>query len=434
MNLAHLLNPDLVTLLRAVAAQANDNDGIHGVFIVGGFVRDLMFGKEDIDMDVDIVVEGDAIALVYALVARYGGGIDAHIPFGTATWRFDGQVETALGITQDKLPTFIDFATTRIEHYAYPAALPTVTPIPEPGALARDALRRDFTINTLAIQLSPSPFGEFVDVLDGKYDLDTEIIRALHHQSFVDDPTRIFRAARFEQRYDFKIEPYTASLIPDALQYIDALTGDRLRHEIDLILNEEQPEKSFRRLTALGALRYTTLVFDEWTASGFVQAREFFANPPFDPGTVGLSTVCWAILGCRANDHQQLAARLQLERGTTHAIRDLQHVIRVFPTLEIARPSTVHAVLRGLCEDALVAACVIAPAGPVKAKLMDYMRTWRHTKPTINGNDLISMGLRRGPLFGKLLGRLRDAYLDGEITDADQERAFLQELLKHEGK
>lgn len=433
MNLASRLTPNLLALLHAVTAHAETHlNGVHGLYIVGGFVRDLLLGKEGIDMDIDLVVEGDAIALVESLVRRFGGENKPFAPFGTATWRYDGALEATLGIAQDNLPTFLDFATTRTESYAHPAALPTVTPIPEPGALIRDLHRRDFTINTMAIRLLPPPFGEFVDLLGGHADLDNGIIRILHDGSFIDDPTRIFRAVRFEQRFDFKIEHHTETLIAPALPLIEALSGERLRHEFDLILAEARPEKVLRRLAALGILAYTPIAFDGWIEGALIRARELYTSPHFAPGNATLATVYWAILGAYVENRHQFVGWLRLEREAKHAIEGLSQVAPALPQLASLPPSRIYAALHGLPEESLIAAAASAPTEIAREAIFRYWREWRHVKPSLTGHDLIAMGLRRGPLIGKLLARLRDAYLDGLISDTAQERAYLEGLLSAE--
>ncbi|MBN1965045.1 MAG: CBS domain-containing protein, partial [Anaerolineae bacterium] len=236
-RLARALSPSLLRLIAAVGQQAQEMN--LGLYAVGGFVRDLLLERPN--TDIDLVVEGDAIALVRALWGRYGGRMRAHQQFGTATWRLDDGVAAHFGQVAD-WPDSLDFVTARAEFYESPTALPTVTQ----GSIKLDLHRRDFSINTLAIRLAPEPSGQLLDFWGGERDLHDGVIRVLHSLSFVDDPTRILRAARFEQRFGFRIEARTLALIERALPFLERVSGPRIRHEIELIFYEERPERALR--------------------------------------------------------------------------------------------------------------------------------------------------------------------------------------------
>ena len=183
-------------LIDLIAAQAQARN--IELFLVGGVVRDLLLKRPNHDLD--FVLVSDAIAFAEALAAQYGGALQTHKPFGTASWRLDAAMIARLGLPGDDLPGHIDFARARAETYASPAALPTVTP----SGIERDLWRRDFSLNTLALQLSPaSAAGKLLDVCGGLKDLERKRVRVLHDESFIDDPTRILRALRFARRYDF---------------------------------------------------------------------------------------------------------------------------------------------------------------------------------------------------------------------------------------
>ena len=202
-DLERKLSPQQFTLLKEVAGVAATRH--LPLYLVGGFVRDLLLGMPATDFD--LVVEGDAIPLARALAVKYGGRVTAHVRFGTAQWFRPGSGHHAL-----------DFISTRSEIYKHPAALPTVSP----GVLIDDLRRRDFTINTLALRLDGKHWGELCDELRGLDDLNLGLVRVLHPGSFMDDPTRIFRAVRYEQRYGFQIVPETLSLIPPARDLISS--------------------------------------------------------------------------------------------------------------------------------------------------------------------------------------------------------------------
>ncbi|KAA0255288.1 MAG: CCA tRNA nucleotidyltransferase, partial [Chloroflexi bacterium] len=192
-----LRDPDLIppikqTLLSNIAAQAQ---ALHmPCYLVGGVVRDLLLGKPANDLDV--IVEGDAIKLGKKLVEIHGGKLTPHFKFYTAIWHLPESTD------------FVDLITARKEIYEKPGALPTVTP----SRIEDDLRRRDFTINAMAIRLDGEAFGEILDPLEGQTDLGRGAIRVLHPKSFLDDPTRILRALRYEARYSFQVEPATLDL------------------------------------------------------------------------------------------------------------------------------------------------------------------------------------------------------------------------------
>ncbi|MFN2285524.1 MAG: CBS domain-containing protein, partial [Anaerolineae bacterium] len=226
------LPPAHLDLLRRVAAQASEQR--MAVYIVGGFVRDLLLDRPSLDFD--IVIEGDAIALGKALGKKYGGRVTSHTRFGTAKWYVRGSKfgKKASPDSQPPLPEFLDLISARTEFYEHPTALPTV----ERGSIKLDLHRRDFTINTLALRLDGHHYGELHDYWGGLADLERGYVRVLHSLSFVDDPTRMLRAVRYEQRYGFEIESRTRQLMDEARPLLEKLSPERVRHELDLILDE----------------------------------------------------------------------------------------------------------------------------------------------------------------------------------------------------
>ena len=208
-------------------------------FVVGGFVRDLLIGRPN--LDVDIVVEGDGIEFAYALAETKDGNVKRHQRFGTAVVTLPDNFK-------------IDVATARTETYTRPGALPSVSF----SSIRDDLRRRDFTINAMAIELNEGWFGELVDFVDGRSDLQNRWVRILHDLSFEDDPTRIFRAIRFEQRYGFPIEPHTEKCLRKAVaeDFLKRITGQRLRNEILLILKEEDPAPVVQRMAHFDLAKY----------------------------------------------------------------------------------------------------------------------------------------------------------------------------------
>ncbi len=247
------LPPLRLALLKAVVAKAEEKH--MAVYIVGGYVRDLMLERPGIDFD--LVVEGDALLLGRSLAKQYGGRTVTHARFGTAKW-FIQKVKVDLARTLSgqndgagtDLPDSLDLISARTEFYDYPTALPTV----ESSGIKLDLHRRDFTINTLALRLDGHHYGELHDYWGGVKDLRNGLIRVLQSLSFIDDPTRLLRAVRFEQRFGFRIEKRTLELMENAFEVMRQVSGDRLRHEFNLILQESKAGAILKRLSSLGVL------------------------------------------------------------------------------------------------------------------------------------------------------------------------------------
>ena len=216
------------------------------VFAAGGFVRDLLLGLDN--LDIDIVVEGDGLKFARELARQFHGSLIEHKCFGTATIVIEARnIKRGLNKTQKKIK--VDVATARNEHYKSPAAYPSI----KFSTIEDDLKRRDFTINAMAISLNNGGFAEIVDFFNGRRDLKKGIIRVLHDKSFIDDPTRIFRAARFEQRYNFKIDKHTERLIKHAVSagMLHKLKKQRMEKEIALISTEHRALRIFARLEGL---------------------------------------------------------------------------------------------------------------------------------------------------------------------------------------
>ncbi|HAZ10480.1 MAG TPA: hypothetical protein DCY56_05170 [Candidatus Omnitrophica bacterium] len=194
-------------------------------YIVGGSVRDKLLGMSNYDLD--FVVEGDGIKFAEVLNKKLKGRLITYKAFGTATIELKGKR--------------IDVVTARKESYKYPAAYPIV----KPGAIKDDLFRRDFTINAMALAIDKKGLGKLVDFYGGQKDLTKGVIRVLHDKSFMDDPTRIFRAVRFSVRFGFKIEPHTKKLMKEAVLdgFLGEVNAGRIRKEIELFLKEKNPKK-----------------------------------------------------------------------------------------------------------------------------------------------------------------------------------------------
>lgn len=406
-QLERLLPParrDWLGRMRALAAARG-----WPLYVVGGFVRDVLLGLPPDDFD--LVVEAAAPALARAAAEAWGGQVVVHAPFATATWTAPDGVA-------------FDLASARTEHYPRPAALPVVH---APVSLAEDLRRRDFTINTLAVRLDGEAFGTLLDPFAGQADLAAGRVRVLHAASFVDDPTRLFRAVRYEQRLGFHLTPDTLALIPQAWPALAALTGDRVRREFELIFREAQAGRMLARLAELEVLRHAAPGL-KWSGAETADAAELDALPwaawglaaPPDP-----TPAYWALLLRQAEPEALAAAlaRLRLPRAVADGVRDAL----ALPT-SWARPSEAVAALDPLEPPGWLAAYGARPS--LRPHLHAYLTAWRQVRAHTTGADLIARGLTPGPAFKPLLQRLRAAWLDGEVVDADAEAALLARLLE----
>lgn len=386
------------------------------IYLVGGGVRDLMLGLPL--TDVDIVVVGDAILLAEQVARRSGGRVHTHDRFGTAKWLPDNGAS-------------VDFITARREHYPAPAALPEVSA----GNIGDDLRRRDFTINTLAIRVDGSRLGELIDIFRGEADLAQRQVRVLHQKSFIDDPTRIFRAVRYEQRLGFEIEPHTLQLLHEGISTIQLLTPARVRHELEHVLAESQRSRMLARLEQLGVLAalHPQLCWHQQTALHFERLAQWLLEAPWACSDVeALYWLLW--LGSRPRDVQcALVDRLNLSGKVQRSLRhyfELQHIL---PTIAPdAPPSTVERQLRPFSPDvtALTAARIRYHETHIANWIDRYMLAWRTTRTALSGRDLIAAGLSPGPQFQQILDELRAGRLDGVLKTVADERRLLAQLYR----
>ncbi|GAB4503383.1 MAG: CBS domain-containing protein [Anaerolineales bacterium] len=425
-QLEKALPPERLNLIRLVAAQAAEQR--MAAYIVGGFVRDLLLERPSLDFD--IVVEGDAIALSKALAKQHGGRVTCHTRFGTAKWFLrDSTLWTdASSSASPILPEFLDLITARSEFYEHPTALPTV----ERGSIKLDLHRRDFTINTLALRLDGHHYGELHDYWGGLADLERGLVRVLHSLSFIDDPTRMLRAVRYEQRYGLTIEARTRHLIIEARSLLERLSAERVRHELDLILDEE---KAPAMLTRLAELDLLTAIHPALPTSGF--ERLALVNDPDSIPTLGLlppkRTLRWLLwLAPVSPAHiRALSRRLRLSASLTKLLLAAAALHTDLPDLAGARPSAWVARLEDVPEFAVYAVSLCAE-GEARLALQNYLTTWQHLKPHTTGHDLKRLGLLPGPQYQLILRRLRDAWLDGEISTSEQETDLLKQILSRQ--
>lgn len=413
------------TLVQAVAQHAQTQHV--SVYMVGGVVRDLLLQRRN--LDIDFVVEGNAIDFAEGLSKRFGGNISSFRPFGTATWTLDENAAQALGLTLETTPDHLDFATARNEFYEHPTALPTVYS----GSIKLDLGRRDFTLNTLAIQISPEALeGRILDYYGGLNDLRNGVIRALHSLSFVDDPTRILRAVRFEHRLGFRIERRTAELIHTALPMLGRITGERIRNELSLLLRESQPEKALLVLQERGILAaiHPALRVEPTLHDQFEQARNL---PDFLPSG-DLVSLYWHIIATHVAPEQVVSVYERLLFGKTmiESIMGVVSLLQNISPLETptSPASEITTILSGLSDVALTSVWIVYKNLTVRKAIQDYATKWRYVRTATTGHTLNALGLPPGPCYGRLLDRLRAARLDGEVRTDDEEQKLLNRLIQ----
>jgi tRNA nucleotidyltransferase (CCA-adding enzyme) len=437
-ELRRLMEDALPPGLRELLITARDvaNDLGDSLYIVGGFVRDLLLGAPTLDLD--LVVEGDAIRLAEQLARRLGARVRSHARFGTAKLILDGN-------RAEGVPASLDFVTARTEFYERPSVLPEV----ERSSIKQDLYRRDFTINTLAICLDRLRYGEILDFYGGERDMREKRIQVLHNLSFVEDPTRILRAVRFEQRLGFAIEARTEELIGDALDLLDDVTGERLRHELYLILAEAEPERALERLSRLGVLAhlYPSLRFTRDLAQLFVRLRERFSSRPnhrdetaevapadMRQETTPALALCYLALLASPMAPQEMDGFVTRLRCSSQDARLLHEVGRLREMLghlqaTVMLPSTIDALLSPFSREARFVITVLTASALVRERLDLYERALATVSPRIDGHFIRSLGAPPGPIYGEILARVRSAVLDGQVTTLEQEQALARSLV-----
>ena len=425
-NLTQLLTSSLereiIVLLQQIGEVADTVNA--NAFVVGGFVRDLLLKKTN--MDLDIVIEGDGITFARTLAEQLNGRVRTHERFGTAT------VVLPSGLK-------LDVATARLEYYEYPAALPTV----ELSSIKLDLYRRDFTINAMAIQLNRDQFGKLIDFFNSQNDLKQHAIKVLHNLSFVDDPTRIFRAIRFEQRMDFIIVKHTQRLINNAVKMnlFGKSDDPRFFSELKILLNEEQGVSAILRLEELGLFTYLWpdlkphLAIDQRLDNSLKQAEQaiswfklLYLEDTFEPWIVylltimGRSPVTVLINFC---NRFQLAPKMKIFLINEKNLADKTAVF--LSRRKHLKNSEIFTALRDLNIEGLLYLIALARKSEVKQAVSSYVTSLRLQQPLLNGDDLKDMGYQPGPLFKTLLETLLLARLDETVSTRQEEI----ELLKH---
>ena len=297
------------------------------------------------------------------------------------------------------------------------------------GCLVDDLSRRDFTINAMAIQLNPAHYGELIDLYGSKSDLRHKLIRVLHEKSFADDATRIWRGLRYEQRLDFQLESGTLKLLKRDVPMLDTISGDRIRHELELALREKCPEKILCRAEELKLLAklHPGLKGNGWLVGKFEQARQF-SSPILPPVGLYLALLTYSLTG---EEVEKLVSFLRLPKPLTKTLRDsnsLKTKLEPLANPELS-PSAIYSVLCGYSSTAITTSLITTDSPVTRQHIQLFLDKLRYIKPALTGDDLKRMGIVPGPQIKEILERLHQARLDSKVISKRDEEALVKRWL-----
>ncbi len=415
--LANHLPGRVQALLRSAGAVA-DEIGAR-IYTVGGFVRDLLLRHEN--LDVDLVVEGDGIAFAERLGLRLDAKVTSHRKFGTALLTLPDGFR-------------VDVATARTEYYEYPAALPTV----EHSSIKMDLYRRDFTVNALAVCLNGERYGELLDFFGGQQDLRDKTLRIIHNLSFVEDPTRLLRAARFEMRFGLHLSRHAEQLSANAVQMglLDKVAGPRVFTELQLILREPRPWAILRRLEVLGALAaiHPRFALGRATEQRLQRVGEVLTwyNLLYLP----VQPAPWLVhLLVLLEERPGPEARAILRRLSPPpkiadvVVQDLARLRALARSLQRARevaPSRMYRWLAEASVEMVLALMAVVGRPELRKAIGDFLSASGRVRPMLRGDDLRALGIQPGPVYRDILNSLLYARLDGHVQSRDDELRFVR--------
>ena len=403
-----------------------DSLGYHA-FLVGGFVRDLLLRLDN--YDIDIVIEGDGLLFAEEMAKHFGVKVRPHKEFATAKLIYPDGFK-------------VDIATARLEYYKAPAALPVV----EHSSLKLDLHRRDFTINTLAISLNKNTFGLLIDFFGAQRDIKEKTIRVLHSLSFVEDPTRVFRAIRFEHRFGFQIGKHTLSLIKNVVKmdFLSKLKGKRILTELALIMLEEAPEKIFKRLQDLDLLKFISphLTFDKEKEKLFQQMRSvlqwyelLYQGRPCDTqtfytlGLVDRMTMEQVEDFCKTTEMSESLKKKIL--GDTEKYRD--SVSKLPAAIYTKKKSEIYKALEPLSQETMLFIMAKTKSEEIKKAISNFVTYKDVLKPVFTGEDLKKLGIKEGPVYKEILDILKDAKIDLNLKTKEDEELFVKKYIIDRG-
>ena len=425
-NLASWLRerfPEKVYTVLKTAGETAETMGYNS-YLVGGSVRDLLLGQEN--LDIDIVIEGDAIRFARELGGKLHAKVRSHHRFGTAHVSLEGLE--------------LDVATARTEYYESPAALPKV----ETSSIKRDLYRRDFTINTLAVKLNPRDFGQLIDFFGGQRDLREKTIRVLHNLSYVEDPTRAFRAMRFSERFGFRLSKHTENLIKSAIQMnlFEMLSGSRLYDELMLAFSETNPVRTLKRLADSGLLKviHKGIRFSEKLETTLQAMYEtvawynlLYLEEKVDTGILYLMAL---LSDLPDTERREALDRLSAPpRARKLIMRSMAQSGETLRRLPLHDPAEIYHLLKDVDTEIMLFSMALTQDTDKKKEISRYLVELRKAAPLLTGKDLLQFGIPQGPVYSKILNDLLEAQLRGTVKTAEEERNFVrQHYLKKQSK
>ncbi len=405
-SLGELGLDELFRHVQAVAA------GVRGCYLVGGAVRDLLLGVPG--FDVDLAVEGDGIAFATELAGRLRGHVRPHEKFGTAV--------VVAGTPQARLK--VDVASTRAESYEYPGALPKV----EHASIRSDLARRDFSINAMAVSLKPETFGDLFDVFGGREDLLARRIVVLHNLSFIEDPTRILRAIRYESRYGLRMDEHTLNLARAccAMDLVGDLSSARLRDELVSLLDEEKVDFALRRAEELGVWPavHGRLRVDESTRALIKRGDDLRRRHAVQAEVPSWRLrLVWLLRDLDPEEVSAWAQRMRLRGQDASVLARAQVVARRLLDRISRGPSEAELYDLAAAEplEAVLAAMTLDGSGIAADRLAHFVDVSRHVRLEIRGDDLIGLGFTTGPRMGDVLRSVLHLKLNGVVAGRSQE-------------
>jgi tRNA nucleotidyltransferase (CCA-adding enzyme) len=415
------LSPHIFDMLQVIGEKAYELG--YSAYVVGGFVRDLFLYRTNEDLD--IVIEGDGIAFAKDYAKFVNARVHAYEKFGTAVITFPDGFK-------------IDVASARMEYYKFPAALPTV----EMSSIKLDLFRRDFTVNTLAIQLKPNRFGLLIDFFSAQKDIKERSIRVLHNLSFVEDPTRVFRAIRFEQRFDFSIGKLTSGLIENAVKmdFFKRLSGRRVFAELRQILEEKNPIDAVKRLDEYNLLGvvHPFIELNNRMISLFSSVKKvlswhdlLFLEEPY---------MRWAVYflaltrNCDKETADEICIRFELApRYKTIFCKERFKADRSMLWMERNLPAKNSAIYKQLVVfriELILYMMAATEHETVKRSISNYVTRLRHVETSVTGRDLKKMGLEPGPIYREILQAVLEAKLNDRLKTRNDELDFVKAYVR----
>ncbi len=406
-------------------AKTGDIAGRHNMtaYLVGGFVRDLLLGVPNLDLD--IVVEGDGIRLAEYIAGESGVKFISHRRFGTATVFINPELK-------------VDVATTRRETYPQPASLPAV----QRGNIRDDLARRDFSINAMAISINRGNFGELLDFFDGAADISRKKIRVLHALSFIDDPTRILRAVRFEQRYDFRIEKDTLRYLKEArtLRVLEKVQPHRLRDELILFLKEKDPFKSIKRLNSLTGFTFVSrrLSVSKRTYALLTSVRneiscfqkKFPANRRLDTWLIYFMALLDGVDNAAV---RSICRDFAFRRGEEKRILSYKKISSPFIrdlSAQKTLPSRVFSRLEPLSYEVIILLQAKYKNAALRKHILGFLKVYNGTRISIGGDELAQLGLKPGPHYQKIFSQVLRAKLNGLVNTREEELGMIKKIIR----